>query len=91
VVVPKEALPPAGEDEFYADQLVGLEVRDQTGRAVGRVAGIESASNQTWLVVEVAGADRLVPFTDGLVTVDLDARLVHVDAPDGLFEDPAAL
>jgi hypothetical protein len=32
-----------------------------------------------------------VPFTDGLVSVDLDARLVRVNAPEGLFDDPAAL
>ena len=91
VVVPQEALPPPGEDEFYVDQLVGLEVRDSAGKVVGRVTGIEAAPLQTWLVVDVAGAARLVPFTDGLVTVDLEARFVRVDAPEGLFEDPAAL
>jgi 16S rRNA processing protein RimM len=90
-VVPKAALPPAGEDEFYVDQLVGLEVRDGSGKTVGRVAGIEAASLQTWLVVDIAGASRLVPFTEGLVSVDLVSRVVRVDAPEGLFDDPAAL
>jgi len=55
------------------------------------VTAIESASLQTWLVVDVGGEARLVPFTDGLVAVDMGAGVVRVDAPDGLFEDPAAL
>jgi len=91
VVVPKEALPPAGEGEFYVDQLVGLEVRGGDGKTVGHVTAIESASLQTWLVVDVGGEARLVPFTDGLVAVDMGAGVVRVDAPDGLFDDPAAL
>lgn len=90
VVVPKSALPPPAAGEFYVDQLVGLAVEDGEGRTVGAVRGVESAVVQTWLVVDVEGREVLVPFTEGLVTVDLPGRTVRVAAPEGLFDAPDA-
>jgi 16S rRNA processing protein RimM len=40
LAVPHEALPPTGEGEYYAFQLVGLEVEEEGGRALGRVAQV---------------------------------------------------
>jgi 16S rRNA processing protein RimM len=40
LAVPREALPPTGEGEYYAFQLVGLEVEEEGGRALGRVAQV---------------------------------------------------
>lgn len=38
--VPRETLPPLGEDEYYAFQLVGLVVEEEGGRLLGRVADV---------------------------------------------------
>jgi len=38
--VPREALPPTAEGEYYAFQLVGLEVEEEGGRTLGRVAQV---------------------------------------------------
>jgi 16S rRNA processing protein RimM len=38
--VPRESLPPAGEDEFYVVDLLGLEVVDEKGNTLGRVAAV---------------------------------------------------
>jgi 16S rRNA processing protein RimM len=40
LAVPRKALPPTGEGEYYAFQLVGLEVEEEGGRALGRVAQV---------------------------------------------------
>jgi 16S rRNA processing protein RimM len=40
LTVPREALPPTAEGEYYAFQLVGLEVEEESGRPLGRVAQV---------------------------------------------------
>ena len=40
LAVPCEALPPTVEGEYYAFQLVGLEVEEEGGRMLGRVAQV---------------------------------------------------
>ena len=40
LAVPRDTLPPLGEDEYYAFQLVGLEVEEEGGRLVGRVSDV---------------------------------------------------
>jgi 16S rRNA processing protein RimM len=40
LAVPREALPPTAEGEYYAFQLVGLEVDEEGGRVLGRVAQV---------------------------------------------------
>ena len=40
LAVPREALPPTAEGEYYAFQLVGLEVEEVGGRQLGHVAQV---------------------------------------------------
>ena len=40
LTVPRDALPPTGEGEYYAFQLIGLEVEEEGGRALGHVAQV---------------------------------------------------
>jgi 16S rRNA processing protein RimM len=40
LAIPRDDLPPPGEDEYYAFQLVGLEVEEEGGRSLGRVAQV---------------------------------------------------
>jgi 16S rRNA processing protein RimM len=40
LAVPRDALPPAGEDEFYVFDLVGLRVVEEGGREVGTVTDV---------------------------------------------------
>jgi len=40
LAIAREALPPTAEGEYYAFQLVGLEVEEEDGRALGRVAQV---------------------------------------------------
>jgi 16S rRNA processing protein RimM len=40
LAVPREELPPPGEDEYYEFQLVGLVVEEEGGRTLGRVTAV---------------------------------------------------
>jgi 16S rRNA processing protein RimM len=40
LTVPRESLPPTEENEYYAYELVGLEVEEEGGRPLGRVAQV---------------------------------------------------
>jgi 16S rRNA processing protein RimM len=53
--VTRAALPPAGEDEFYHADLVGLEARDSEGRVLGTVATIHNFGASD--VIELLRAD----------------------------------
>ena len=40
LAVPRESLPPLGDDEYYAFQLVGLAVEEEGGRLLGKVRDV---------------------------------------------------
>lgn len=57
VCVPREALPPLDEGEYYLADLTGLSVRDGEGRTLGHVED----------VLEYPSVEALVVLTDGIV------------------------
>ena len=74
-------------DEFYDTDLVGLDARTVGGEELGPVTDVVHAGGASYLVVRVAGRDRLVPFVAAIVpTVDLATRTVQIDPPAGLFD-----
>ena len=75
--------------EFWPHQLVGLAVVDRQGRERGRVADVVPGAAHDLLSVELPGGARaLVPAVAALVTVDLQAGRVLVDAVPGLLGEP---
>lgn len=79
VAIGRQELPPAGEDEYYWDDLVGMAVVNLSGAALGTVAGLlETGAHD---VLRVMGdRERLIPFVAPIVqTVDLEAGRVVVD------------
>ena len=78
---------PLEAGEFWPHQLVGLAVVDRQGRQRGRVADVVPGAAHDLLAVELpGGASALVPAVAALVTVELDAGRVLVDAVPGLLE-----
>jgi len=70
IAAPREAMPPTGEDEFYWADLIGLEVVNETGEPLGRVASlIEATANDVLVVREEGeqGRERLLPFVAQVV------------------------
>ena len=74
---------PLGSEEFWPDELEGLEVKTPTGRLVGRVKGVEWSDAQNRLVIETESGLREVPFVDELVpSVNLgEGYLTLADLP----------
>lgn len=84
VFVPRSSFPTAGDDEYYWVDLIGLQVVNREGVALGRVADLMATGPQTVLVLdyEEAGhkAERMIPFVAAYVDhVDLAAKKITVD------------
>jgi 16S rRNA processing protein RimM len=88
--IPREAARPLAADEFWSHQLIGLAVVDREGTRRGVVDDVLPGTAHDLLSVrlEGGGAGVLVPAVAALVTVELDAGRVVVDAVPGLL-DPA--
>lgn len=79
VAVLREETPEADEDEYYWDELVGLEVTNIQGEALGRVVGLlETGAHD---VLQVQGERmRLIPFVEVYIqSVDVAAGRIVVD------------
>jgi 16S rRNA processing protein RimM len=79
-----EALP---EGTFYHYDLIGCEVRDTADREVGRVTAVDGTMEMSRLVVAGARGEVLIPLVADICTnIDLAARRIVVDPPEGLLE-----
>ncbi|MER8420405.1 ribosome maturation factor RimM [Mesorhizobium sp. M1329] len=89
--VDRSVLPDEGEeDEFYHADLVGLEVKDDTGEVIGKVVAVHNFGGGDILDVTLAGRKGvLIPFTQAAVPdVSIAGGFVRVDpAAAGLVED----
>jgi len=85
--IPLETARPLEPGEFWAHQLIGLPVLDRDGEPRGTVADVLPGTAHDLLSVRLPD-DRtaLVPAVAALVTVDLDAGRVVVDALPGLLD-----
>jgi len=79
VAVPREALGEADEGTFYWVDLVGLEVVNGDGEALGKVDGLFETGETSVMVVK-GERERLIPFIPAYVTgVDRGAGRITVD------------
>lgn len=79
--VPRDRLPAPEEDEFYVEDLIGLEAIDEAGRSHGRVVAMHNfGAGDVIEIRETGGAELLLPFTRETVPeVDVAAgRLAFV-------------
>lgn len=84
----RDQLPSLPDDEFYHTDLIGLQVWDTGGTLLGSIKNVLDHGAGDLLDVQRPGSSEtvLLPFTRAAVpTVDLSARLVIADPPDGLF------
>jgi 16S rRNA processing protein RimM len=87
LTVAREALPQLAEDELYVADLVGCEVVDTSGRALGRVRGSMHNGAHETLILDGPRGEVLLPFVAPLVReVVLEDRRVVYDPPPGLVD-----
>jgi 16S rRNA processing protein RimM len=84
IFVPRTSFPTAGTDEYYWVDLLGLDVINREGMALGQVADLLSTGPQTVLVLayEADGKslERMIPFVAAFVdAVDLPGKRITVD------------
>ncbi len=93
--VPRAALPLAGDDDFYMEDLVGLAVVGANGEPQGRIAGVHNFGAGD--ILEIAGRPGgegalFAPFTRAAFPViDLDRGLIVAAAGTPGDEDAVAL
>jgi 16S rRNA processing protein RimM len=86
----RDQLPPPNEDEFYYDDLVGLEAVDAAGASLGRVVSL--MNHGAGDILEIAPADGgetlLLPFTKAVaLRIDFDAGRIVVEPPREAEDD----
>ncbi|HMJ92481.1 MAG TPA: ribosome maturation factor RimM [Allosphingosinicella sp.] len=78
LTVPRSALPPLGEGEYYHADLIGLPCESGEGEALGVVVAVENFGAGDLLEIERTGGKRMmVPFRPGVA--DLDGSRIIVD------------
>lgn len=74
------------EGEFFESDLVGCSLIDNaTGRTLGQVEGFERYGGPPLMELTLDARPVLVPFVNRLCQVDLAARTIRVNVPDGLL------
>jgi len=91
--VPRSERAPLPEGEYYESDLMGCQVVDGTsGQVIGTVSGWQHYGGPALMEVKrvgeaKAGREVLVPFVPAICRkVDLEARIIAVDLPEGLLE-----
>jgi 16S rRNA processing protein RimM len=84
IFVPRSSFPTADPDEYYWVDLLGLDVVNREGVALGRVKDLMATGPQTVLVLEYEAdgkeLERMLPFVAAYVDkVDLPGRKITVD------------
>lgn len=81
VYVPRSALPPPKDDEFYWVDLEGLEVVTVDGRPLGRVSHLFATGANDVLVARDGDRETMIPFVrpQFVTGIDLGAGLITVD------------
>ncbi len=78
LTVPRAALPPLGEGEYYHADLIGLPCESAEGAALGTVVAVENFGAGDLLEIEQADGKRaLIPFRPGIA--DLEQGRVVAD------------
>jgi len=89
--IDKSALPDTDDDEFYYDDLTGLNVFDvdNNNKKIGHVLGVSNFGASDLLEIKPpSGESFYLPFTDECVPdIDLENESVFVSIPAGLLDE----
>jgi 16S rRNA processing protein RimM len=80
LAVRRDALPPSAENEFYQADLVGLEVVNGKGEALGKVVEIFEHGAHPVMRIVAGETERLLPFVEQVVRqVDTAGGRIRVE------------
>ena len=81
----RDRLPPPKPDEYYYDDLVGLEAVTRAGEPIGRIESLMNfgAGDVLEIALEGGGEPLLLPFTKGVAPiVDFEAGRIVIEPPE---------
>ena len=82
--LPQSVIDPLPAGTFYRHDLIGCEVRDTHDAVVGRVTAVEGTLDRSHLVID---GSVMIPLVEHIcVAIDVPARRVTVNPPEGLLE-----
>jgi 16S rRNA processing protein RimM len=86
VYVKATDVPPLPEGQVYKYQLVGLDVVDDNGNALGKITEIlETGANDVYVVKNDAGKEILLPAIPSVIlNTDMEQRVMKVHLLEGL-------
>ena len=86
--LPRAALPPPGEEEYYHADLIGLDAMLADGAPVGTVRAVHDfGAGDVLEIARPAGPPVLAPFTRSVVpVVDIAGGRLVLDPPPGLLD-----
>ena len=87
ICVPESEAVALEEDEYFDWELAGCAVETVEGEKIGCVKELMRTGGTEILVVAGEEKDYLIPFAETICTeVDVENKLIRVDAPEGLLE-----
>ena len=86
VYVKATDVPPLPEGQYYPYQLIGLDVMDDSGNALGKITEVlETGANDVYVVVNESGKEILLPAIPPVIlNIDMEQRLMKVHLLEGL-------
>jgi 16S rRNA processing protein RimM len=92
IKISREQSPPLPAGQYYESDLIGLQVREESGTVLGMLEEIlETGSNHVF-VVRQGTREFLIPSTkEAVVSVDVQAGVMIVRRLEGLWEDDVAV
>jgi 16S rRNA processing protein RimM len=87
ICVPEAEAVELEDDEFFDWELEDCAVETVEGEKIGRVKEVMRTGGTEILVVQNGEKEFLIPFAETICTeVDVENKLIKVDAPEGLLE-----
>ncbi|MBV9083774.1 MAG: 16S rRNA processing protein RimM [Acidobacteriaceae bacterium] len=75
------------EGEFFQTDLIGCAVVDRNrGKQLGRLDAWQQYGGPPLMELSMNGKQVLIPFVSAMCNVDLEARAITVDLPEGLLD-----
>jgi len=87
ICVPESETVDLADDEYFDWELAGCTVETIDGTRIGDVRELMRTGGTELLVVAGETKEFLIPFAEAIcVEVDIENKLIKVDAPDGLLD-----
>lgn len=89
LMIDEDLLPELGDNEYYANHLIGSQVVNEANEAIGKLSDILFLpANDVWVVKRQGKKDLLLPNIESVIRdVNMDDKIITVHVLEGLDTD----